>query len=44
MVSALIFFIIFRVGEMRNPYKILVRKSEGKGPLERARGLWTGFS
>jgi hypothetical protein len=32
------------MGEMRNAYKILVSKYEGKGPLERARGLWTGFS
>jgi hypothetical protein len=27
-------------GEMRNAYKILVGKSEGKGPLRRPRCRW----
>jgi len=29
-----------RMGEMRNAYKILVRKPEGKGPLGRRRRTW----
>jgi hypothetical protein len=31
---------VARVGEMRNVYKILVRKSEGKRPLGRTRRRW----
>jgi len=29
-----------RMGEMRNAYKILVGKSEGKRPLERTKCSW----
>jgi hypothetical protein len=28
------------MGEMRNPYKILVRKPEGRRPLRRPRHRW----
>jgi len=31
---------VARMGEIRNAYKILVRKSEGKGPLGRPRRRW----
>jgi hypothetical protein len=30
-----------RMGEMRNAYKVLVGKPEGKGPLGRPRRRWT---
>jgi hypothetical protein len=31
---------VARMGEGRNVYRILLRKSEGKGPLERPRRRW----
>jgi hypothetical protein len=30
------------MGEMRNVYRILFRKTEGKGPLRRPRHGWEG--
>jgi hypothetical protein len=33
---------VTRVGEMRNPYKILVAKHEGKRPRGRPRYKWEG--
>jgi hypothetical protein len=34
---------IARIGEMRNTYKILIEKPEGKRPLQRPRHRWEGF-